>query len=148
MQFLIQLAATIGVIYWAQGLTLDHLAFDPNTIYKHGLTYITFSRIKNKKNLYLLQPLQMKIFQIDSSIVIEMHQLQTITWCDILIHTPHTFCHSHVFICFLNIISLSLHKNDMFFDYNLKTSSILCLIETHFNPQTSNNISFIDPSKI
>jgi hypothetical protein len=75
MQFPIQLVTT-SAIHRAQGLTLDHLAFDPNGIDKHALTYITFSCIKNKENLYLLQPLQMIFFQIDSSIVIEMHQLQ------------------------------------------------------------------------
>jgi hypothetical protein len=34
----------------------------------------------------------------------------------------------------LNTRSLSLHKNDVFLDYNLKASHILCLNETHFNP--------------
>jgi hypothetical protein len=62
-----------------QGLTLDYLAFDPTNIYKHGLTYITFSCVEKKENLYLVQPLQMKKFQIDPSVAIEMHQLQTIT---------------------------------------------------------------------
>jgi hypothetical protein len=37
MQFPIQL--TIGrTIYQTQGLTFDYLTFDPNGIYKHGLT--------------------------------------------------------------------------------------------------------------
>jgi hypothetical protein len=78
MQFPIQL--TIGcTIHRTQVLTIDYLAFDLNGIYKHGLTYITFSHIKNKENLYLLQPLQMKNFLIDRSVAIEMHQLQTTT---------------------------------------------------------------------
>jgi ATP-dependent exoDNAse (exonuclease V) alpha subunit len=72
MQYPIQLATTC-TIYQAQGLTFDHLAFDLNGVYKHGLTYTTLSHIKNKENLYLLQPLQMKIFQIDPSVAIEMH---------------------------------------------------------------------------
>jgi hypothetical protein len=72
IQFPIQLTATC-TIHQAQGLTLDHLAFDPNGVYKHGLTYATLSCIKNKENIYLLQPLQMKKFQIDPSVAIEMH---------------------------------------------------------------------------
>ncbi len=47
-------------IHWMQGLTLDYLAFDPTNIYKHGLTYVTFSCVEKKENLYLVQPLQMK----------------------------------------------------------------------------------------
>ncbi len=54
----------------------------------------------------------------------------------ILFHTPHTFHHSHVLIHSLNIGSLSLHKNDVLFDYNPKTSHILCLNEPHFRQQT------------
>ncbi len=111
MQFPMQLATT-HTIYWAQGLTFDHLSFDLNGIYKHGLTYITLSHIKNKENLYL-QPLQMKNLQIDPNVAIEMHWLQTTTQWDVLIPTPHTLCHSHVLICSLNIKSLSLHKNDV-----------------------------------
>ncbi len=77
MQFPIQLAAT-RTIHRAQGLRFNHLAFDPNGVYKHGFTYIIFFCIKNKDNLYLLKPLQMKKFQIDPSVVIKMHRLQTI----------------------------------------------------------------------
>jgi len=56
IQFLIQLVTT-GTIHWTRGLTLDYLAFDPTNVYKHGLTYITFSRVKRKEFFYLLQPL-------------------------------------------------------------------------------------------
>jgi len=69
MQVPIQLVTT-RTIYQAQGLTFDHLAFDLNGVDKHGLTYTTLSHIKNKKNIYLLQPLQMKNFQIDLSVAI------------------------------------------------------------------------------
>jgi hypothetical protein len=72
MQFPIQLVAT-RTIYRAQGLTFDHLVFDLNGIYKHGLTYTTLSHIKKKNNIYFLQPLQMENFQIDPSVAIEMH---------------------------------------------------------------------------
>jgi hypothetical protein len=90
----------------------------------------------------------MIFFQINPSVAIEMHQLQTkfAQW-DVLIPTPHTLCHSQVFICSLNTRSLSLHKNDVLFYCNLKASHILCLNETHFNPQILNMISFIDPKK-
>jgi hypothetical protein len=40
IQFPIQLAAT-HTIHRAQGLTLDHLTFNPNGITKHGLIYTT-----------------------------------------------------------------------------------------------------------
>jgi integrase len=108
IHFPIQLVAT-------QGLTLDHLAFDPNGVYKYGSTFTTFSHIKNKENTYLFQPLHMKNFQINRSVAIEMHQLQTIARWDVLIPTPHTLRHSHVFICFLTR-SLSLDKNDVSLD--------------------------------
>jgi hypothetical protein len=49
MQFHIQLiiACTIDQ---TQGLTFDHLTFDPNGIYKHVLTFTTFSILKNYNN--------------------------------------------------------------------------------------------------
>jgi hypothetical protein len=72
MQFPIHLVITC-TIHQTQGLTLDQLTFDPNGVYKHGVTYITFSCIKNKENLYVLQPLQMIFFQINPSVTIEMH---------------------------------------------------------------------------
>jgi hypothetical protein len=74
-QFPIQLAAT-SIIHQAQGLTLDYFAFDPTNVYKDGLTYTTFFCVKNFFNL--LQPLQMIFFQIDPSVAMETHRLQTI----------------------------------------------------------------------
>ncbi len=55
-QFPIQLAIA-RTIQQAQGLTLDYLTFDPTNVYKHGLTYISFSRVNKKNKIYLLQPL-------------------------------------------------------------------------------------------
>jgi hypothetical protein len=89
----------------------------------------------------------MENFQIDPSVAIEMHWLQTIARWDVLIPTPHTLRHSHVLICSLNTKSLSLHKNGVFLYYNLKASRILCFNETHFNPWTLDIISFIDLEK-
>jgi len=60
---------------------------------------------------------------------------------DVLVPKPHTFCDSHVLIYSLNTRSLLLHKNDVFSNYNLKTTHILCLHETHFNTLTSNDTS-------
>jgi hypothetical protein len=72
----------------------------------------------------------------------EMHQLQTIAQWDVLVPKQHTFHGSHVLIYSLNIRSLLLHKNDVFSDYNLKTTHIVCFNnETHFNTLTSNNTS-------
>ncbi len=83
----------------------------------------------------------MIFFQTDPSVAMEMCQLQTIAQWDVLVPKPHTFCDSHVLIYFLNTISLLLHKNDVFSDYNLKTSHILYLNETHFITLTYNNTS-------
>jgi hypothetical protein len=49
-QFPSQLATT-HTIHQAKRLTLDYLTFDPTNIYKHGLTFITFSHVK-KRNLF------------------------------------------------------------------------------------------------
>jgi len=71
----------------------------------------------------------------------EMRQLPTISQWDILVPKPHTFHDSHVLIYSFNTRSLPLHKNDLFSYYNLKTTHILYLNETHFNTLTSNNTS-------
>ncbi len=83
----------------------------------------------------------MIFFQIDPHVAMEMHQLQTIAWWFVPIPKPHTICDSHVLFYSFNIRSLPLHKNDVFLDYNLKTTHILCLNETHFNTLMSNNTS-------
>jgi hypothetical protein len=54
-------------------------------VYKHGLTYTRFSHVKKKENFYHLQPLQMKKFQIDPSVAMEMCQLQTIVICGVYV---------------------------------------------------------------
>jgi hypothetical protein len=68
IQFPIQLTIT-HTIHQAQGLTLDHLAFDPSDITKHGLTYTTLFQVHSKEHLYLLFPLSNKKFQVDKCIV-------------------------------------------------------------------------------
>jgi hypothetical protein len=44
------------------GLTFDRLAFDPIDVTKHGLSYITLSKVHSKENLCLLCPLLNKFF--------------------------------------------------------------------------------------
>ncbi len=60
---------------------------------------------------------------------------------DVLVLKPHTFCNSHVLIYSLNTESLLLHKNNVFSNYNLKTTHILCFNETHFNTLMFDNTS-------
>ena len=57
------------------------------------------------------------------------------------------FRDSHVVICSLNTKLLSLHKDDIYSDYNLQASFILCLNETHFDLKTSDITFFIVMSK-
>jgi hypothetical protein len=71
----------------------------------------------------------------------EMRWLQTIPWWDVLVPKPHTFCDSHVLIHFFNTRSLPLHKNDVFSNYNIKTTHIFVLQWNTFNTLTSNNTS-------
>jgi hypothetical protein len=52
-QFPIQLVATC-TIHRTHGLTLDYLTFDPTNVYKHGLTYISFSFSHVEKNEFFL----------------------------------------------------------------------------------------------
>ncbi len=65
-QYLIQLAAT-PTIHWSQGLILDFLTFDPSGIHHHELTYTTLSRVRGKKNLYLLAPSVEANFKVDNA---------------------------------------------------------------------------------
>ncbi len=78
IQFLIQLA-TRRTIHHVESLTLDHLAFDPSGVTKHGLAYTTLSHIHSKEQLYLLLALSNKNFHVDSNVEHEMLHLKTIT---------------------------------------------------------------------
>jgi hypothetical protein len=86
------------------------------------LTYTSLSCVKKNNFLNLLQPLQVKTFQIDPSVAMEMCQLQTITRWDVVVPKPHTFHDSHVLIYSLNTISLPLHKM-IFFRLESQNSS-------------------------
>jgi len=108
-------------------------------VYKHGLKYTTLSCVKRKGNFYLLQPLKMIFFQIDPSIAMEMCWLQTTAqWDDLSPNHIRFMIHMYYFI--LSILDHCLYiKMMVFLDYNLKTTHILCLNETHFNTLMSNN---------
>jgi hypothetical protein len=94
-----------------------------------------------KRNFLPLTTFANENFQIDPSVAMQMHQLQTIARWDVIVPKPHTFCDSHVLIYSLDTRSLPLHKNEVFLDYNLKTTHILCFNETHFNTLMFNKTS-------
>jgi len=77
----------------------------------------------------------MIFFQIDPSVAMITNYSTIGCTCP----KPHTFRNSHVLIYSFNTRSLLLHKNDVFLNYNLKTTHILCFNETHFNTLMSNN---------
>jgi hypothetical protein len=65
------------IIHHSQGLALDHLAFDPTNVTKHGLTYIELLKVRSKENLYLLFPLLIFFFQVDHLVQEKLVQLRT-----------------------------------------------------------------------
>jgi hypothetical protein len=67
--------------------------------------------------------------------------------CPKFLHCVHFAIHMFLFVLLTLLDPYHYIKNDVFLDYNMKASHILCLNETHFNPQTSNIISFIDPKQ-
>jgi len=123
-------------IHQTQGLTLDYLAFNPTSVYKHGLTYKYFL-VKNKKNLFLFQLLYMIFLKL----------IQALPHKCIVYKQPHVGMYSspndihfatYMYLFIISILSdLPLHIDDILLDYNLKPSHILCFIETHFNANTS-----------
>ncbi len=54
IQYHVQLVAS-HTIHRAQGLTFDHLVFDPTSVTRHGLTYTTLSCIHWKESLYYIK---------------------------------------------------------------------------------------------
>ena len=62
-QFPIQLAC-VCTIHISQGLAMEALAFDPIAIRQHQIAYTTLSRTKSIHNLFLLNPLTSKFFQV------------------------------------------------------------------------------------
>jgi hypothetical protein len=70
IQFFIKLV-TSHIIHYTQGLTFEHLVFDPFSA-KHGFTYTTLSCNYSKKHLYLLSPMSNKNFNITFIIEKEM----------------------------------------------------------------------------
>ena len=97
VQFPIQLAVA-RTIHRAQGLSLDDLVFKPCGVNRHGLAYTTLSRIRSKEKLYLLAPLEISNFQIDSSILEEMKRLTTIAKWKFSVPFLKPMCCSHIII--------------------------------------------------
>ncbi len=63
-----------------------------------------------------------------------MHPLQTNAHWNLLVPTPSTLRNSHILIYSLNTRSLLLHKNDIFFYYNLKYNSYVMFKGNIFQP--------------
>jgi hypothetical protein len=77
IQYPIQLVVA-HTIHRYQGLTLDFLAFDPNRIHHHGVTYTTLFHVREKENLYLVAPLVDANLKVDKSLSNKMQHLKTI----------------------------------------------------------------------
>jgi len=123
------------------------LVFDPTNIKKHGLAYITLSRIQTTEFFFLLAFLQHENFNVDPKIHIEMNRLKTIaTWMPLLpqLESLHN---SHVIIQALNTTSLHQHYKNINHDHNLQMSHILCLIETRIHHALTKVHKFINSLK-
>ncbi len=59
--------------------------------------------------------------------------LQTNAHWNLLVPTPSTLRNTHILIYSFDTRSL-LHKNDIFFDHNLKYNSYVMFKEKYFNP--------------
>jgi hypothetical protein len=91
------------VPYIEHKVELDYLAFEPKGVYKHGLTYTSISCNKNRRIVYLLQPLEIKNFQVDPSVAIGMYRLQSLAHQNVLIKRPHTLRNCQVLIFILTL---------------------------------------------
>jgi len=137
IQFPIQLT-TSRTIYRYQGLSLNELVFDPTNVQKHGLTYITLSRIQTKEKLILLAPFQHEFFYVDLRVHVEMNRLKTIaTWIPLIFQFKNLH-NSHVIIQPLNTTFLRKHFEDINHDHNLQMSHILCFIKTKIHHASTN----------
>jgi hypothetical protein len=132
VQFPIQLA-TARTIHRAQGLSLDRLAFDPQNVTKHGLSYTALSRIRCKQQLYLLFPICSRNFQVDQSVADEMSRLRSDAKYEISVPLLVNCRKDNIILQSLNTRSLNLHYNDVMADPNLMASDILCLNETRIS---------------
>jgi hypothetical protein len=121
--------ATKRTIHCAQGLTLDHLAFDLSGVTKHGLIYITLSRIKCKDNLYLLSPLFKNNFHVYPIVQEEMTCFRRDAKYELSFVLLQNFRRKTIIIQSLNIRSLKLHFLNLLIYWNIMASHILCLNE-------------------
>jgi hypothetical protein len=77
IKFLVQLAIT-RTIHRSQGLSLDELALDPKNVTKHDLTYTILYHVRKKENLYSLNSLFHKNFNVKMFVNIAMSRLKII----------------------------------------------------------------------
>jgi len=108
--------STTHTIHHAQGLTFDHLAFDSSGVTKHGLTYITLSRIKCKKKIYLLSPLSKNNFHVDPIVQEEMTRFRTDAKYELSFVLLQKFRRKIIIIQSLNTHSLKFHFLDLLMD--------------------------------
>jgi hypothetical protein len=132
VQFPIQLA-TARTIHRAQGLSLDRLAFNPQNVSKHGLSYTALSRVRSKEQLYLLHPICSRNFHVEQSVVDEMFRLRADAKYKISIPLLIDCQKNNIVLQSLNTRSLNLHYKDVLADPNLMASHVLCLNETRIS---------------
>ncbi len=108
------------------------MAFDPTDAYKHELTYTTLSHIKKKTKLCFFDLCKQRTFKQIERLIFkcicykQMH-------IGLLVPTPSTLRNTHILIYSFDTRSL-LHKNDIFFDYNLKYNSYIMFKGNIFQP--------------
>ena len=128
-QFPIQPAAA-RTIHRAQGTTLSNLAFDPKHIHSHGLVYNALSRIKDPKNLYILDKLTHSQIKVDKIVLEEINRLKTTSPWECTNQALESYNLTHFILQTLNTVSFKKHKKDIEADRSLMASDIICLQET------------------
>jgi hypothetical protein len=123
------------------------LVSNPTNVKKHGLTYITLSRIRTKEKLFLLAPFQHEIFYVDPRVHIEMNRSKTITTWILLNNQLKNLHNSHVIIQALNTTWLCQHYEDINHDHNFQMFHILCLIRTKLHHASIDVHKFINSLK-
>jgi hypothetical protein len=92
------------------------------------LSYTTLSRICCKQQLYLLNPMFSRFFQVEQSIADEMFQLRHDSKCNIFILLLINYWEDNIILW-----SLNLHYDDVVADPNLMASNVLCLNKTQIS---------------
>jgi hypothetical protein len=144
IQFPIQLIVS-RIIHHSQGLTLDHLAFDPTSVTKHGLTYIALLKVHWKKIVFIFL-LLIYFFQMDHLVREEMFRLITNSQYKLAIVYLKSYRSKIIIVKYFNTRSLTLHFEDILAYSKLLASHILCLNERrikifHLNSKFYNVLS-------